>query len=399
MNILILIENFYSTGGAALTMLEFANSLLDHQVFTCCRNLVDVPANNKILQLKGEDLPRFVEEKAIQLIHYFKSDGLFYFNEIIENLKLSTLKVPIITTVCQKPSFESCALTLNEITNSTKIIFIDRAAYNDKVYFYIKPSLKRLIYFGFSSEIINETNNIKKYPHDSVVFGCGCTLNKLYEGYIDIYDKIECPDKKLVYVGASENSWIEEKALNRKDIEIYPLLENKLWQNMCKDFDIFLYLLSPETYSSIDGNLGLAMLYEIPPIVYGPPAPKERIVHGVNGFVAKTEKDIVKYAGMLIHDVELRKSIGKKARASTIENFTMKKTVELYVKLYNEVLEEELNVKNVFLIRLLYLSIYKIKDWNKMLIAKRDYIKRKMNRLGKKKVNIFVNRSMKKRFL
>jgi len=382
-NILISIENFSSTGGAALTMLDFANLLTDHNVYTCCRNVVDESTNNKIIPLCGEDYSKFVKENDIQLIHYFKSEGLLYFDEIVKTLKRSNLYVPIITTVCQKPSFEGCALTLNEIINSSKLVFIDKAAYNDKVYFYIRKKNKRMIYFGFSSEIIYETSKKKNVPHNSVIFGCGCTLNKIYERYLEVFDKIQCYNKKLVYVGSCKNSWIEEKVLNRDNIEIYPLLEYKLWQNLCKNFDIFLYVLSPNTYSSIDGNLGLAMLYEIPPIVYGPAAPKERIKHGVNGFIAKTEKDVVKYAELLAHNESLRRTMGKEARISTIENFTMNETIKLYDKLYKKVLLENPHKKNVFLINLIYLFISNIINWKKRMIAKKKYVKRKIKLLIK----------------
>ena len=64
------------------------------------------------------------------------------------------------------------------------------------------------------------------------------------------------------------------------------------WLRLLNKFDVFLYHLPEKIYSSIDGTLGDAMLLKKAVVYFGPEAPKERLINGVNGLIAKTEEEI-----------------------------------------------------------------------------------------------------------
>lgn len=152
-----------------------------------------------------------------------------------------------------------------------------------------------------------------------------------------IYKNGRIISKKFIICGVDDESWIAKKALKESNITTYPNMKYENWEKMCSTFDVFLYYLPKDTYSSLDGNLGLAMRLGIPPIVFGPSAPKERIIHGVNGFIANTKEEIIYYAQLLFQDDNLRKNIGKNARDTTYSMLHNRDSIEGYLNLYKTV--------------------------------------------------------------
>ena len=343
----------HDSAGATVAVRNLYAALKDsYEITIVCGQLVGV--NNKEIPVKiisPQDVCQFLIDNSIDLIHYFKSTGRRYFSEIIAHLKINNKKLPIITTVCQKPSYFGLELSPTEIENSNMIVFIDKAAYSDKLYKFIDVAHKQCIYFGYTREhldVIDEfyDKNTKNQETDNVIFGRGSSLNKCHKCFIRTFDRIDVENKRFIFIGGkSLPAWMEKEVASHANIKWIPSLPYKKWLEECSAFDVFLYQLPPDAYSSIDGTLGDAMLLGIPPIVYGPEAIKERINHGENGYIANEPDDIIHYANILASDVKLRKAMGENARRSTLKDFPLSKTVEKYKSLYDSIEKNKTTIK------------------------------------------------------
>lgn len=72
------------------------------------------------------------------------------------------------------------------------------------------------------------------------------------------------------------------------------------------------------------------MALGIPAVCSDVGANKEVINHGVNGFLAKTKDEWLKYLGILIKDVNTREKLGEEARMTVVNNYSMKKCAQLF---------------------------------------------------------------------
>ena len=77
-----------------------------------------------------------------------------------------------------------------------------------------------------------------------------------------------------------------------------------------------------------------AMLSSLPVIIYGPESPKELIIHGKSGYIAKNFKEIIFYARELAVNEKLRNRIGQNARTHITKNFSLAETKKQYLELY-----------------------------------------------------------------
>lgn len=315
-----------------------------HDIEIICRyllgdNMEDIP----VKVLSPEVFPDYLKENRIDLIHHFKATGRSYFRHVCSCLNRSGCNIPIITTICQRPSFEGLELTPGEIKNSNILVFIDKAASCDSHYQFIPKSRKRFLYFGYTERKLKLLDEIKtqisKNHNCNVVYGRGSSLNKCHKHMIDVYDNIDINNKKFIFVGGSKlPEWLEARINGRSDIQWLKSMPYNQWLKECATFDVFLYVLPESSYSSIDGTLGDAMLLGIPPVVYGPDAIKERIVHGESGYIASTLEEAVDFCTKLGADEKLRIKIGEEARKRILEKFPLSKTVSEYDILYKEVI-------------------------------------------------------------
>ena len=352
MRIISLIDCFRIGNGATsaiTTMNEFyIQRGIEHFVFYdyaygICPNYVFVYKKELLLSL--------IENGENVLVHYYLSGGMKgngIFHKVINCLKENGISVPILTTVLQKPSYAYCMLTPFVIRNSNHIVFIDKASYNDSLYSFIPAHRKSMFYCSFPipKDKIKHLDKLaeSRLEHkkeERFVYGRGSVINKCPKDTIEVFNQIDVTSKHFIICGVGDDSWIAKKASHCNNITTYPNKTFKEWELICSTFDVFLYYLPEDTYSSLDGNLGLAMKLGIPPIVYGPDAPKERIIHGVNGFIANTKDDIVKYAKMLYDDDELRGRIGKNARDMTYKMLHNNQTIDGYNDLYNLLLTQK----------------------------------------------------------
>lgn len=272
------------------------------------------------------------------IIHNFRIVGYDLFQWTIKSLKELGKSIKIITTINQRPSFINTLISPQEIKYSDKIVFIDSTAYNDSLLKFIPDFRKSRIYYCTSLYEDLYTNLYLKRKsrvgNHVVKFGRGSTVNKCPADMIDNFLKIRYDKKEFHIVGIPEKSWVYNEASKYSNVITYPLLPNKEWLNVLKDMDIFLYQLPLSAYSSLDGTLGAAMLLGIPVVYYGPDAPKERFVNGLNGFVAENKQQLIEYCTKLANDDRLRTKVGNAGRESTLKQFNWKDTVNSYNEIY-----------------------------------------------------------------
>lgn len=344
MKILFIIDKYSHYAGASKALADIinGNSELDDPILLC-----------KTHHSKGIQEPFVVIEgnaitavdicisERYAVIHYFKADGCDLLIKTSKLLKKKGLNIPIITTVCQKPSFNPFLMGPEELKSSDYLVFIDKAASKDPLYKFIPDSQKYVVYCGSPAETIRKTESIiSKYSHlvnEKIVIGRASQLIKFPMDSFDIYDQLSMPIEVRIIGGGSQISLIE------KESKCHTTYKTSLLGNLPYDqyldemgkFDVFLYYLPQTGYSSIDFTLGEAMLLKKPCVYMGPDAPKERFIHGVNGFLANSKEELVKYCNLLINDKELRKRIGNEARKTTVKDFSFDATIHGYRHLYN----------------------------------------------------------------
>lgn len=370
--ILFLTGAFSYGGGATAALISFIermpfispdSKIYVKKVLAYCRN---EKINSMIVSENGKNaLLEFINGNY-DFIHWFKSADYKIFSELLSARKKVSRNVPILTYVLQNPTYRYGLLTPKELKYSKHIVFIDKASYNNTLLSFIPDTCKSMIYCNFRTEQdiwnmdeLGRTLNVKK-DSNKIVFGRGSTLNKCPKDMFEkVFDRINCDNKKFVIVGHGIRYWIEDKIKDREgkyDVDLFDSLSYEKWIEKLLSFDIFLYYLPEDAYSSLDGTLGQAMFYGIPVVYYGPDAPKERFTHGYDGFVADTKDDIVKYCNMLASDPELRQKIGENGRKTNIEKFNINITLGDFENVYNAMIDN--NVNNQTKVPLSYLCYF-----------------------------------------
>ena len=272
-----------------------------------------------------EEVLHYLKNENFDLIHYFKATFSNLLELVVRAMRRLHLNIPILTTVCQRPSCSNLLLSPFEIRHTSYFIFIDKASYKDRLMKFIPTDRKSMVYCaGDKSQKITEGIEPKDNRDGVIIYGRGSTLSKCPRNMFDVFDKIGISNKRFCVVGIPEgDNWVRREASKRTNVDIYPLLPYKEWFELCKTFDVSLYQIPIDSHSSLDANLGLPMLMQKPTVYYGSDAPKERLVHGVNAFVANTYDEIVKYATILGKDPELRRKMGRAARRTNLEMLSL----------------------------------------------------------------------------
>ena len=80
-------------------------------------------------------------------------------------------------------------------------------------------------------------------------------------------------------------------------------------------------------------------MLEIPMVLSDVAPYRNSVTHGVDGFLAKSKEDWMKYIGMLIEDAELRKKIGQNAKKAALKGFHIKDQLPKYQQLFTKLIE------------------------------------------------------------
>lgn len=353
MRIIYLFSYCKSGDGASLALYTQVN--LDRVVcddyLVVCKNNFSINSNLNIVEIDDTVRINTFIKSGVDLIHYFKSSNSNIFKSI---LRMVDKGIPVLTTVCQSPSYKRYILSPYELRKSWHFVLIDKSSYTNSLIRFIPNIIKSQIYL-VNGNNVEETSSVY-LPHNKplVIYGRGTTLSKCPKNMFEIFDKIEVENKRFYIAGIPEgDNWVRLEAKKRINVKVFPQLPYQEWFDLCKCFDVFLYQLPFDSYASIDGNLGLAMLMRKPVVFMGCDSPKERIIHMVNGFIANNPEEMVMYATRLGEDEELRTKIGASARETTIKKFSVEQRQKAYVNIYSKIKKHDFFIP--FRYRILYL--------------------------------------------
>jgi len=187
--------------------------------------------------------------------------------------------------------------------------------------------------------IDTEVYKPSKKPNEKVIIGWSgsVTTIKHFEYALDFLKKIKerYADKVEIVVigdgsyrneglGITGRPWLakeELESLNSFDIGIMPLPNDEWAKGKC-------------------GLKGLQyMALEIPTIMSPVGVNSEIIQHGANGFLATTTEEWVNCLSQLIESKEMREKIGKAARQTVLDKYSVLSQQENYLKAFREVLK------------------------------------------------------------
>lgn len=347
MNIIYCINDYAGFHGAgatnALRLLISVNKDLErYQIF--CKNYILRVGEKKddVIEACGADVVNEFEKGDYLCIHWIRSNKYDLFLEIVHEMNRRKVQVPIITTVCQKPSWRESLITPIEIKNSSLFIFIDKTSYCDPYYAFIPKERKRMIRFGgYDSKNVQCYDEMiskkKSRGADYIVYGRGGSLNKCPKDMFEVYDQINSP-KKIVIIGDGEDGWIKNEIIRRKDdyeVDLLPSMSYTHWLTQLLQFDFFLYYLPQTAYSSTDGTMLDAMMLKKTVVYFGPEAPKELLVDGYNARIAKSREDLSIICNELALNISERKRLGENARKTVMEQMDKGTLMKSYSQIYS----------------------------------------------------------------
>ena len=344
--IIYCIDNYNGRSGAgasnALRFLITRNSkLYNYKLY--CKNYNKGDLQDIIPEIAtGKEIVDEFVKGDYKCIHWLRAESCELYLEMIKEIKSRKLEIPIISTICQQPDAPGFFLGPMEVKYPSRIVFIDDTAYNNYNFRFIPSSRKLMLRFGGLSKETFENadrilNSIGKGKNDTIVYGRGSSLNKCPKNMFDIFDRIAYP-KKFIIVGKGEMDWIQ-KEISKRDYEIILLdsMPYNQWLETVATFDIFLYHLPMEAYSSTDGTMMNAMLMKKPVVYLGPDAPREILVDNVNARIAQSEEQLVKYCNELAKNEQERIRLGENARKTCEQFQTCEQFFETINRLYDNI--------------------------------------------------------------
>lgn len=354
MRILFLLHRYGVSDGISTALREYCLSLPEEDTFTVATRwiLSESPELTVTQVASRKELERMIVEGGFDIIHYQKGSNYDLFNWTVKTLRKHGLNIPIITTVHQKPSYPTLLMSPAEMRFSSKIVFIDKTSLKDPLIDFIPQEKRRMIHTCIAESVFEKTGRLLKevaktgshgrLDEKPVIFGRASVLGKCPKDMIEVFDKIDVPNKHFVIVGVpTTEGWLAEKVKGRKDITLMPMLPFDEWLRVCAGFDVFLYQIPLTSHSSTDNTIAQGMLLENAAVYYGVEPVKERFVNGQNGLVADTPDELALLATKVARDPELRERLGKAARVSTMRDWSITSAVKLYKDLYEEAISEK----------------------------------------------------------
>lgn len=349
MNIIYCINDYAGFHGAgatnALRLLISVNKDLERYQILCKNYILrEGKKEDDVIEACGADVVNEFEKGDYLCVHWIRSNKYDLFQEIVHEMNRRKVRIPIITTVCQKPSWRESLITPIEIKNSSLFIFIDKTSYCDPFYTFIPKERKKMIRFGgydsenvqFYDEMISQKQN---RGDDYIIYGRGGSLNKCPKDMFEVYDQINSP-KKIVIIGDGEDGWIKKEIIRRKDdyeIDLKSSMSYTDWLLQVMEFDVFLYYLPQMAYSSTDGTMLDAMMLKKPVVYCGPEAPKEFLIDGYNARIARSKEELSTICNELAQNASERKMLGENARKTVMENMNVETLKNAYSQVYKTI--------------------------------------------------------------
>jgi glycosyltransferase involved in cell wall biosynthesis len=181
----------------------------------------------------------------------------------------------------------------------------------------IKTSEKKSLCIGW-------TGSITTIKHFELAVPVLKALKEKYHEriYFKVIGDSSYRNAELGIVGTAWNLENEISELHDIDIGIMPLPDDEWSKGKC-GFKALQY-----------------MSLEIPPVISPVGVNTEIVTDGINGFLAKRKEEWIEKISLLIEDTQLRDVIGKKARETVMERYSVESQKENYLKYFKMLVEK-----------------------------------------------------------
>lgn len=204
---------------------------------------------------------------------------------------------------------------------------------------------------GFNSKYKKEYSR----KSDSFIIGyCGTlTYSKIHPNFIDFCSLVNISNEKYIFVGDNNNK--EELQNKAKENDIGDKVEftgytNDIYKELSK-FDIFAYPLNPYHFGTTENALLEAMAFGLPVVALNQCAEKYIIEHMKTGLLANNGDEYAACIRYLYNNPTEAKRIGENARKYVLKSYSIEKTYNDLLSVYNETLSFQKKVfdfKSIF---------------------------------------------------
>ncbi len=166
-----------------------------------------------------------------------------------------------------------------------------------------------------------DSNYISNKPLTKLLYIGTVSYDKLHEEILPISLKLEDLGFELIYIGGPDHE-VFSSALPKKSSSIRFLGPRSNIKQYLKEADIFIYPLSPSHYGTGEQALLEAMASSLPIVAFDNPPEKQIINHKVNGILANSKDEFIKYVVDISANQRLANSLGINARNKINEHFS-----------------------------------------------------------------------------
>lgn len=272
----------------------------------------------------------------IILIHWFNHPLLF---ELLVNRTIYSARIVIWNHVSglYPPYVHSNRL----IEYAERFIFTSPISYGCDEITSLPEHLREKLGVIWSTCGVEDFVTSSKPEHDEVIVGFTGTVDygKLHHHFIDMCSKVTTPGVKFQVCSGDSQEHLKAEAERRGISDRFEFLgrvpEVKPY---LQSFDIFGYPLHRKNFATCEQALGEAMMCGAVPVVLNNPAESYIVNHLVNGLVATSEEEYVKYIDLLCTDPVLRKTLSRNAMKKAAILYDADKTVTQWQQIFDEVI-------------------------------------------------------------
>lgn len=175
----------------------------------------------------------------------------------------------------------------------------------------------------------------------------GSSDNIFRVGYVGSQKKISqnylasvamLPDVEFVFIGIEETR-IMNSFMNIRLIE--NITDDNELAKHYKSFSVFGYPLSKDHYGTCEQVLGEAMRSHCVPVVMNNECESYIVRNGVNGFVANTIEDYVRFIKILRDYPDIRRNMGYKARVESFIRYDHLKMINQWEDVFSKLMKQK----------------------------------------------------------